>query len=109
MCSARDNFPQPAKNWQERSIQSHLKALIISILSQLSNQIQLADPSVGAQFRCDQIGHHGVAECQPAALGDPVGLVLKFLGHDRGKVLENRGLDQLRVNRSNTIHRVAAH
>lgn len=69
-------------------------------------QIQIVDPFISAKGVTDELAQRGIAESQPAAGGDTIGLVLEPLGPKVGKVLEDGVLDDLAMDGCHTIDRV---
>ncbi len=67
-----------------------------------------ADPA-GADCFCDQGREPGVGLEQPAAMTDPVGLVIEFMGIDFVKVLHFTFFQDLRMQPGDTVDTVAAH
>lgn len=71
-------------------------------------QIQIIDPLISAKGVTDQLAQRGIAEGQPPAGGDTVGLVLEPLGPEVGKVLEDGVLDDLAMDSCHTVDRVTS-
>ncbi len=72
-------------------------------------QVEIIDPLVCAQSIADELAEGWVAEGQPAARGDTIGLVLEPLGPEVSKVLEDGILDDFTVDSCNSIDRVTGH
>lgn len=72
-------------------------------------QIQIIDPLVSAKGVADELAQRGVAESQPPAGGDTIGLVLKPLRPEVGKVLEDGVFDDLAMDGCHTVDRVTGH
>mmetsp|Transcript_12733 Transcript_12733/g.53542 ORF Transcript_12733/g.53542 Transcript_12733/m.53542 type:complete len:680 (+) Transcript_12733:784-2823(+) len=83
--------------------------LVVDVLAQPGEQVEVRGPHGGAQRLGDGVGERGVAECQPAALRDAVGLVLELVGPELVEVLEDGLLDELRVDRRHAVDGVAGH
>lgn len=66
-------------------------------------QVEIVDPVVCPQSTADELAEGWVAEGQPAARGDPIGLVLKPLGPEVSEVLEDGVLDDFTVDSCNSI------
>ena len=69
----------------------------------------MVDPGLAAECVGDEGAQGGVAESEPAAGGDAVGLVLELLRPQVGKLLEDGFLDDVRVDGRHPVHSMARH
>ena len=72
-----------------------LELLVLGEGGELLEERGVGDPLVGADGLGDDVGELRVAEREPAAGSDAVGLVLELLGVELGEVLEGEGADNL--------------
>mmetsp|Transcript_40127 Transcript_40127/g.103876 ORF Transcript_40127/g.103876 Transcript_40127/m.103876 type:complete len:708 (-) Transcript_40127:720-2843(-) len=86
-----------------------LEVLVVRILGQLFDEGEVGDPLLRLQLVGDKGAEAGVAERQPAALRDAVGLVLELLRPEVVKVGEGLLLDDLRVNGGDAVDGVRRH
>lgn len=71
--------------------------------------IQVVDPGLAAEGGGDELAQGRVAEGQPAAGGDAVGLVLELQGPQVGKLLEDGFPDDVRVDGRHPVDSMARH
>ncbi len=82
-----------------------LEVLIIRVWLKFIEQRQVRQEFVAPNFRCDELGKPWVGLVQPSSRGDPVGHVGKLVrAVDFDKVLENGGLDQVRMQFGHPVH-----
>ncbi len=84
-----------------------LESLLAGEFFQAAQDVEIARPNGGrAKLRRDERGQARVAIQQPAARRDPVGLVLEFAGIKRVEVREQVLLQELGVERGDTVDRM---